>query len=162
MQQLWLEGRSKRRPDVIGFVNGIPLVFIKLKAHHRKIWVDYEYNLKDYKDTIPHLFHCNAFIILSNVIDSKIESVTSKFEHFNDWKRIEENQEGIVSQTIIKGTCSEERLMDLFENFILFDTSIGSVIKLIAKNHQFIGVNKAVNLFAAMREQYKEGNVAKE
>ncbi|MCB0642599.1 MAG: type I restriction endonuclease subunit R, partial [Phaeodactylibacter sp.] len=74
VQQLWLEGRSKRnkRPDIVGFVNGIPLLFIELKAPRHKVQVAYEDNLKDYRDTIPRIFHCNAFVILSNGLESKI------------------------------------------------------------------------------------------
>lgn len=165
VQQMWIEGKSKRRrrPDIIGFVNGIPLLFIELKAHHRKLKAAYEDNLSDYKDVIPKLFHCNAFIILSNGLDSKIGAITSKYEHFNDWKRIEEDQEGIVSlDTIIQGVCDKNRLLDLFENFILFDTSIGKVIKLIARNHQFIGVNKAINHFEQQQIRYKKGEITKE
>jgi len=73
VQQLWVEGKSrrKRRPDVIGFVNGLPLLFIELKAHHRKLKTAYDHNLSDYKDVIPKLFHYNAFIILSNGLDSR-------------------------------------------------------------------------------------------
>ncbi len=150
VQQMWIEGKSKRRkrPDIVGFVNGIPLVFIELKAHHRKLRVAYDTNLTDYKNTIPHLFHCNAIILLSNGFESKIGSLTSKFEHFHDWKRIRENEEGVVSlDTILKGVCEKSRLLDLFENFILFDNSVGKMVKLIARNHQFIGVNKAVDHF---------------
>ncbi|MFC3416589.1 type I restriction endonuclease subunit R [Algoriphagus hitonicola] len=135
-----------RRPDVIGFVNGIPLVFFELKAHHTDLRNAYTDNLTDYKDTIPHVFHSNAFIILSNGTDAKIGSVTSPYKFFNEWKRIEEDEEGIVSlDTILRGTCDRNRLMDLFENFILFDDSDGDLIKIIAKNHQFIGVNKVLN-----------------
>jgi type I restriction enzyme R subunit len=165
VQQLWVEGKSKRRkrPDIVGFVNGIPLLFIELKAHHRKIKVAYESNFKDYKSIIPRLFHCNAFIILSNGFESKIGAITSKYEHFHDWKRITEEQEGIISlDTILKGVCEKNRMMDLFENFILFDTSIGAVVKLIARNHQFIGVNKAVDHFISVQEQAKKGLVTKE
>lgn len=165
VQQLWIEGKSKRRkrPDIIGFVNGIPLLFIELKAHHRKLKVAFETNLNDYKRTIPHLFHCNAFVVLSNGIESKIGAITSKYEHFHDWKRITEEQEGIISlDTILKGVCEKTRLIDLFENFILFDTSIGAIVKLIARNHQFIGVNKAVEHFQLVQEQAKKGLIAKE
>lgn len=165
VQQMWIEGKSKRRrrPDIIGFVNGIPLLFIELKAHHRKLKAAYEDNLSDYKDVIPKLFHCNAFIILSNGLDSKIGAITSKYEHFNDWKRIEEDQDGIVSlDTIIQGVCDKNRLLDLFENFILFDTSIGKVIKLIARNHQFIGVNKAIKHFYQQQIRLNKGEITKE
>jgi len=165
VQQLWMEGKSKRRkrPDIVGFVNGIPLLFVELKAHHRKIKVAYETNLSDYKNTIPKMFHCNAFIILSNGIESKIGAVTSKFEHFSDWKRIEEDTTGVISlDTILKGVCEKNRMIDLFENFILFDTSIGSIVKLVARNHQFIGVNKAVEHFKTVQQQAKADEIEKE
>lgn len=165
VQQLWVEGKSKRRkrPDIVGFVNGIPLLFVELKAHHRKIQVAFETNLKDYKQTIPKMFHCNAFVILSNGFESKIGAITSKFEHYHEWKRITEEQEGIISlDTILKGVCEKNRIMDLFENFVLFDNSIGSIVKLIARNHQFIGVNKAVEHFVSVQQQAKQGLVAKE
>lgn len=165
VQQLWIEGKSKRkkRPDIVGFVNGIPLLFIELKAHHRKIKVAFETNLKDYKQTIPKMFHTNAFIILSNGFESKIGAITSKYEHFHDWKRITEEQEGIISlDGILKGVCEKNRIMDLFENFVLFDNSIGSIVKLIARNHQFIGVNKAVDHFIQVQEQAKNGFITKD
>ena len=134
-----------RRPDVIGFVNGIPLVFFELKAHHQDLRHAFSDNLKDYKDAIPHVFHNNGFIILSNGIDAKVGTITSKYKYFLDWKRIEEHEEGEVSlDTMLRGTCDKQRLMDMFENFLLFDDSHGDVIKLMAKNHQFIGVNKVI------------------
>jgi type I restriction enzyme R subunit len=134
-----------RRPDIVGFVNGIPLVFFELKAHHTDLRNAYTDNLTDYKDTIPHIFHTNAFIILSNGIDAKVGTVTSPYKFFTEWKRIEEHEEGIVSlDTMLRGTCEKTRLMDLFENFILFDNSAGDLIKILAKNHQFLGVNKVL------------------
>lgn len=134
-----------RRPDVIGFVNGIPLVFFELKAHHQDLHYAYADNLKDYKDTISSIFHTNAFIILSNGTDARVGTVTSKYKYFLEWKRIEEDEEGEVSlDTMLRGTCDKHRLMDIFENFLLFDDSGGDVIKLMAKNHQYIGVNKVI------------------
>lgn len=146
VRQMWIQGRLHlRRPDIIGFVNGIPLLFVELKAAHRNLKTAYDDNLTDYKDTIPQLFHYNAFIILSNGIESKIGAITSRYQHFHEWKRIHEDQKGIISlDTILQGTCERNRFMDLFENFILFDNSIGKTIKLIARNHQFLGVNKAI------------------
>ncbi|KAA0913105.1 type I restriction endonuclease subunit R [Psychrobacter sp. ANT_WB68] len=135
-----------RRPDIVGFVNGIPLVFFELKAHHQDLRHAYDDNFTDYKDTIPAIFHCNAFVILSNGTDSKVGTVTSPYKYFLDWKRIEEDAEGVVSlDTMIRGTCDPRRLMDIFENFLLFDTSYGEVVKLMAKNHQYIGVNKVID-----------------
>ena len=165
VQQLWIEGKSRRkkRPDIVCFVNGIPLVFIELKAHHRKIRVAYETNLSDYKNTIPKIFHCNAFIILSNGIDTKVGSITSQFGHFHDWKRITEEEEGLISlDRTLKGTCEKSRLLDLFENFILFDDSLGHIAKLVARNHQFIGVNKAIAHFAEMKRKAAAGTITPE
>ena len=134
-----------RRPDVIGFVNGIPLIFIELKAHYKDLRHAYDDNLKDYKDAIPHLFHSNGFIILSNGTDTRVGTVTSAYKFFLEWKRIEEEEEGVVSlDTMLRGTCAPHRLMDIFENFLLFDDSHGDTIKLMAKNHQYIGVNKVI------------------
>ena len=146
VRQLEIVGELyQRRPDVIGFVNGIPLVFLELKAHHQDLHHAYVDNLTDYKDTITQVFHTNAFIILSNGTDARVGTVTSRYKYFLEWKRIEENEEGEVSlDTMLRGTCDKHRLMDIFENFLLFDDSGGDVVKLMAKNHQYIGVNKVI------------------
>ncbi|MFA7448649.1 MAG: type I restriction endonuclease subunit R [Weeksellaceae bacterium] len=146
VRQLEVSGELyNRRPDVVGFVNGIPLVFIELKSHAVDLRSAYEDNFKDYKDTIPHLFHHNAFVILSNGIDSKVGTVTSPYKYFLDWKRITEEAEGEVSlDTMLRGVCAPQHLMDIFENFLLFDESSGNIVKLMAKNHQFIGVNRVL------------------
>lgn len=134
-----------RRPDVICFVNGLPLVFMELKAHHTDLRNAYTDNIKDYKDTIPHVFHCNAFILVSNGTDAKVGTITSPYKFFLDWKRITEEEEGVVSlDTIIRGTCSKNNLLDILENFLLYDDNGGEVVKIMAKNHQYIGVNKVL------------------
>jgi type I restriction enzyme, R subunit len=135
-----------RRPDVVCFVNGIPLIVIELKAHHQNIQNAFTENITDYKDAIPHLFYYNAFIILSNGSDAKVGTLTSKYKYFLDWKRINEDDEGIIKmETMYKGTCAKHNLLDIFENFLLFDDSGGEVVKIMAKNHQYIGVNKVIN-----------------
>jgi type I restriction enzyme R subunit len=165
IRQLWLQGKSnrERRPDIIGFVNGIPLLFIELKAAHRKLENAYNDNFTDYKDVIPKLFYYNAFVLLSNGIESRIGSVTGKYQHFHEWKRITEEDEGIVAlDRIILGVCAKKRFLDLFENFILFDNSLGKVVKLIARNHQFIGVNKAIENIQHKDQLYKLGKISLE
>ena len=146
VRQLQISGELyNRRPDVIGFVNGIPLVFFELKAHHTDLRNAYVDNLNDYKKTIPEVFHCNAFIIISNGSDARVGTATSPYKYFLEWKRIEEEQEGIVSlDTMLRGTCAKHRLMDIFENFLLFDDSGGDITKIMAKNHQYLGVNKVL------------------
>ena len=147
VRQLEVVGKLyNRRPDIVGFVNGIPLVFFELKAHHTDLRHAYEDNLADYKDTIPEILQCNAFIILSNGTDARVGTVTSPYKFFLEWKRIDEGDEGVVSlDTLLRGTCDKTRLLDLLENFLLFDGSGDAVVKLMAKNHQYIGVNKVVN-----------------
>lgn len=165
VRQLWIEGKSRRmrRPDIVGFVNGIPLLFIELKAAHRKLEKAYNDNFTDYLDVIPKLFHTNAFVVLSNGIESRIGSITAKYQHFNEWKRITEDEQGVVDlDRIILGICEKSRFMDLFENFILFDDTFGTVIKLIAKNHQFIGVNKAFENIRDKDEKHKKGEITLE
>ena len=165
VRQLWLQGKSnrERRPDIIGFVNGIPLLFIELKAAHRKLENAYNDNLTDYKDVIPKLFYYNAFVLLSNGIESRIGSITGKYQHFHEWKRITEEDEGIVAlDRIIVGVCEKKRFLDLFENFILFDNSLGKTVKLIAHNHQFIGVNKAIDNIKYKNQLYKLGKISLE
>jgi len=126
--QFWVSsptGIYKRRPDLIGFVNGLPLVFIELKKSHGKIQHAYRHNLKDYKNTIPQVFWYNAFVILSNGSQAKIGSVTAGWEHFADWKRINsEGERGVISlETLIRSTCGKSALIDLIENFTLGDGS---------------------------------------
>jgi len=138
--QFWVSsptGIYKRRPNLIGFVNGLPLVFIELKKSHGKIQHAYQHNLKDYKNTIPQVFWYNALVILSNGWQAKIGTVTAGWEHFADGKRINsEGERGVISlETLIRGTCSKPALIDLIENFTLYDESKGGVAKITAKNH---------------------------
>ena len=146
VRELWIKGDLyRRRADIVGFVNGIPLLFMELKNVHLDIQAAYEQNLADYKDTVPHLFHHNAFIVLANGVDARIGSLSSRFEHFSEWKRLAEEEPGVVDmETLLKGVCSKRNFMDVFENFIVFDDSRGQPIKIIARNHQYLGVNRAV------------------
>jgi len=146
VREFWVRGDLyRRRADIVGFVNGLPLLFMELKNVHRDIRAAYEQNFKDYKDTVPHLFHHNAFVVLANGVDAKIGSVTSRFEHFHEWKRLAEDEPGVVEmETLLKGVCEKKNFMDLFENFILFDDPLGEPKKILARNHQFLGVNRAI------------------
>ena len=135
-----------KRPDAIGFINGLPLVMMEFKRIDKNLHDAYHGNLRDYKDTIPSLFWYNALIILSNGSESKFGSLTAEWEHFSEWKRVEseDEQEEVPLQTILTGICDHRRLLDIIENFTLFMEAQGGLIKLIAKNHQYLGVNNAV------------------
>lgn len=153
--QLWVTGEMyKRRADLVGFVNGLPLIFAELKAVHKKLDNAFKNNLADYKDTIPQIFWYNAFIILSNGSESRIGTITADFEHFNEWKKINsEGEEGIVSlETIIKGTCEKKRFLDILENFMLYQDTGGSLTKMISKNHQYLGVNNVISSFRQIKD----------
>ncbi|HML77356.1 type I restriction endonuclease subunit R [Geobacter sulfurreducens] len=155
VRELWIKGQLyRRRADIIGFVNGIPLLFMELKNVNKEIRAAYEQNLADYKDTVPHLFHHNAVIVLANGIDAKIGSLSSRYEHFHEWKRLEETAPGVVNmETLLKGICAKGAFMDMFENFILFDDSSGKTVKIVARNHQFLGVNRAVQAVRDRQER---------
>lgn len=146
VRELWVQGSLyRRRPDLVGFVNGLPLLFIECKNVHKKLRAAYDQNLKDYLDTIPQLFHHNAFLLLANGTEAKIGALGGKFEHFHNWKRLEEDEPGVVDmETLLKGVCSKRNLLDLFENFILFDEAGDRTVKIVARNHQFLGVNRAL------------------
>lgn len=146
VRELWVRGDLyRRRADIIGFVNGLPLLFIECKNLHKNLKAAFEQNFSDYRDTIPHLFHHNAIVMFANGEQAKIGSITSRWEHFNEWKRLAEDAPGAVDmETLIKGVCDRRNFLDLVENFILFDESAGEPKKIIARNHQFLGVNRAI------------------
>ncbi|SER19772.1 type I restriction enzyme, R subunit [Nitrosomonas sp. Nm51] len=155
VRELWVRGDIyRRRADIVGFVNGLPLLFIECKTLHKDIRHAFEKNLCDYKDTVPHLFHHNALIILANGVDARIGSVSSRFEHFNDWKRLAEDEPGVVDmETLLKGVCNKRNFIDLLENFIVFDESREKMVKIVARNHQYLGVNRAIDAVKHRKER---------
>ena len=143
-----------RRADLVCFVNGLPLVFIELKAVYRNIREGFENNLSDYMDenVIAHAFHHNAFLIVSNGDRARYGSITSEWEHFAEWKRLSEADKGSLdAERLLNGMLAHDRLLDIVENFILLDDSKPEATrKVIARNHQVLGVNRAV---ASVRKQ---------
>ena len=142
----------RRRTDIVGFVNGIPLLFVELKRADVDVQNAYTDNYTDYLDTIPQLFYYNAFLILSNGVEAKVGTLGSKYEFFHEWKRLEEGERGSVAlETMLRGICSKENFLDLLENFILYDHSAGRTAKILARNHQYLGVNEAVKAYEARK-----------
>ena len=142
----------RRRTDIVGFVNGIPLLFVELKKNTVDVQNAYEDNYTDYQDTIPHLFYYNAFIMLSNGTEAKIGTLGSKYEFFHEWKRLAEDEQGCVAlETMLRGICKKENFLDLFENFILYAHSGGHTAKILARNHQYLGVNEVMKAYAARK-----------
>ena len=154
VRELWIKGALyRRRADIVGFVNGIPLLFMELKNIYRNIRRAYNENFSDYKDTVPNIFHHNAFVVLGNGVDARIGSFSASFELFREWKRLDEDEPGVVDmETLLKGVCTKSNFLDLFENFILFDDSGGRLIKVVAQNQQYLGVNRAIGSLEDRRD----------
>jgi type I restriction enzyme R subunit len=158
--QLWIKCTGTaaladyRRPDVLLYVNGIPLVFVELKNSNVKLKTAFSDNLTNYKHDIPQLFITNAFCVLSNAVETRLGSLTGKWEHFFGWLRVNDEKEkidraqiketGTSLERLVEGLLPRERLLDYVENFILFHRDTN---KIIAQNHQFIGVNHAFEQF---------------
>jgi type I restriction enzyme, R subunit len=164
VSQLWVQGPFiRRRPDLLVYLNGIPIVFIELKNSIVALRTAYEDNVLNYRKDIPLLFHYNALCILSNGLETKIGSFNAGYEHFFYWlrdknerqvpdtKRIKEY--GVSLDYAVLGICDKKNLLDYLENFILYYNDMG---KIVAKNHQFLGVNNVIHHFAdRLQHDYK-------
>ena len=148
----------RRRADIVGFVNGIPLLFMELKNHNVEVVDAFNKNYRDYLDTIPQLFYHNAFIMFSNGLEARVGTIDSKWEFFHEWKRLTEEDAGSIElPTMLRGICKKENFLDLLENFILYDHSGGRTAKIMARNHQYMGVNQAVEMYR--NRQYLNGKL---
>lgn len=149
VRELWVYGALyRRRADIVGFVNGIPLLFVELKNHNVEVENAFNENYRDYLDTIPQLFYHNAFIIFSNGLEARVGTIDSKWKFFHEWKRLTELDNGNIElPTMLRGICKKENFLDLLENYILYDHSDGKTVKIMARNHQYLGVNQAVEMY---------------
>lgn len=158
--QLWIQGsRGFRRPDLLLYVNGLPLVFIELKNSNVSLRTAYDDNLMNYRAEIPQLFHFNAVCVLSNALETRVGSVTADWEHFFPWLRVDDEKEkidreeirekGTSVELVVDGLLAPARLLNYFENFILYYRGTS---KIIAQNHQFIGVDRAYERFQRRQE----------
>jgi type I restriction enzyme R subunit len=145
------------RPDLVGFLNGMPWVVIELKKPAVPARAAFDENLTHYKKEIPQLFWFNALLIASNGTDSRVGSLTADWERFFEWKRIEREDEPrrVSLEVMLRGTCDRTRLLDLVENFTLFSEHKAGLVKILGQNHQFLGVNNAI---ASMLEARKLGH----
>jgi len=152
--QVWVAGDLyRRRCDLVLFVNGIPLVLAEFKGPNRPAKAAFDENVTDYRDTIPQLFIPNGFVICSNGSEAKVGSTYAPWEFFGDWKVVDaDGSRGVVAlETTIRGTCAHDRLLDLVENFTSFMERPGGLIKVVARNHQLLGVNAAIENLLRVR-----------
>jgi len=157
VSQMWIQGHyNYRRPDVIVFVNGLPLVFIELKNSTVKVEEAYNKNLLSYKKDVPNLFAFNQICVLSNGFETKLGAFNASYDYFFEWLKATEGEkidrkhirdEGVSAEYFVKCLLNKSTLIDYIENFILFENQS---IKIIAKNHQFMGVN---NLCEAVKNR---------
>lgn len=159
VSQMWIKGRYNwRRPDIIVFVNGLPLVFIELKNGIVKVEEAYRKNLKSYIKDIPNLFAFNQICVLSNGFETRLGTFNATFDYFFEWLKQKEGEKvdrkaisesGVSADYFVDGLMRKETLIDYIENFILFENKS---IKIIAKNHQFLGVNNLMESVKNRRE----------
>lgn len=173
VSQLWIKSQGAnailnyRWPDVILYVNGLPLVFIELKNSNVKLKTAYTVNLAEYKNHIPQLFYFNAFCILSNALNTKVGAYASDWDYFFDWLRVSSEKEKIDRKKIeaagtsleyaIEGLLEPSKLLDYVENFIVYQNES---TKIIAQSHQLLGVNRAFDRFKN-RDDYPEDERSK-
>ncbi len=142
------------RPDLVGFVNGLPWVVIELKKPGVPARAAFDENLTHYKQQIPNLFWFNALMIASNGTDSRVGSLTADWGRWVEWKRIEREDEPrrVSLEVMLRGTCDPTRLLDVVENFTLFSEHKAGLVKIISQNHQYLGVNNAIASMLDARE----------
>jgi type I restriction enzyme R subunit len=145
-----IENHNNRRPDVLIFLNGIPIVVIELKNpadENATIKKAYQ-QIQTYKKEIPALFVYNELVIISDGIECKIGSFTSSWERMMPWRTIDGDEVAPATipqiEVLIKGIFDKHRLLDLLRHFIVFDEDDGKVVKKVAAYHQYYAVNKAL------------------
>ncbi len=158
------ENGIERRPDVILFVNGIPLLVLELKNladENATIWTAYD-QFQTYKDQLPTLFRYNEILVISDGIEARAGTISSEKERFMQWKTIDgrKPKNGLTEvEVLLRGMCEKQRLLDIIRNFIVFEKDKETKKKLAAY-HQYWAATKALeSTKAAMRGNRKAGIV---
>jgi len=158
-----IENNIERRPDVVLFVNGIPLVVIELKNpadENATIWTAYE-QFQTYKEQIPSLFKYNEILVISDGIQARAGTVTSEPERFMQWKTIdgEKQKEGLTEiEILLRGMFDKNRILDITRNFIVFEKDRETKKKLAA-HHQYWATNKALESTLQARKSNKKAGI---
>ena len=140
---------KEKRPDVVVFINGIPLIVFELKnAINEDTTIENAYNqIKNYQEDIRNLFYYNAFSVISDGINARIGTITADFNRFMTWKSKDgEKPEENINQidVLLNGVFRKDRLIDIISNFILFQNKEEGRIKILAGYHQYFAVEKSI------------------
>ena len=158
-----IENNVERRPDVILFINGLPLVLFELKNladENADIWMAYD-QFQTYEDQLPALFRFNEILIISDGIEARAGTITSEKERFMPWKTIsgEKPTSGLTQiEVLLRGMCNKKVLLDLIRNFVVFEKD-KETKKKIAAYHQYWAVNKALESTLKARKGNKKAGV---
>lgn len=148
-QFTYIENGNNRRPDVIVFVNGLPLVVIELKSPSKdEVGAENAYHqIRNYIHDIPSLFIYNAFCVISDLSVTKAGTLTSGLDRFMEWKSKDgsyENNQFAQFETFYEGMFAKERFLDILQNFICFSGDKHNQVKILAGYHQYFAVRKAI------------------
>ncbi|MCC6371383.1 MAG: type I restriction endonuclease subunit R [Bacteroidia bacterium] len=145
-----VEGNQNKRPDIVLFVNGLPMVLIELKnALTEKADLQSAYTqVKNYQQAIPSLFNYNAFNIISDGWDAAYGTISSNFNYYKPWKTKDgvetESSSDLQLEVLIKGMCNKQTLLDAIQHFVVYEKTEKETIKKMAQYHQYYAVNKAL------------------
>ena len=149
VNQFTIVEHDERRPDLIVFINGLPIVVFELKSlSNEKVGLEKAYNqLETYKSKIPSLFNTNAFMVVSDGANAKVGTISSNLERFSAWKSIDgvKMNSHIQIETLVLGMFDKKRLLDIIKNFIVFVDDGVKSIKILSAYHQYFAVKKAVD-----------------
>lgn len=148
-QYTYIENGNNRRPDIILFINGLPLVLMELKSPSKEeAHAENAYNqIRNYMQDIPSMFIYNAFCVISDLSTNKAGTITAGLDRFMEWKTKDGNYENTALaqfDTFYEGIFPKERLLDILKNFILFSEDAQKPVKIMAGYHQYFAVRKAV------------------
>lgn len=148
-QYTYIENGNNRRPDIILFINGLPLVLIELKSPSKdEVGAENAYNqIRNYIQDIPSMFIYNAICVISDLSTNKAGTITSGFDRYMEWKKKDAEHETVDVadfEVFYEGMFQRERLLDIIKNFILFSGDSQKPIKILAGYHQYFAVRKAI------------------
>jgi len=148
-QFTYVENGNNRRPDIIVFINGLPLVVIELKSPSKdEVGAENAFNqIRNYMQDIPSMFYYNAFCVISDLSANKAGTITSGIDRFMEWKTKDgsyENTAFAQFDTFYEGMFQRDRLLDIIKNFILFSNETPKPVKILAGYHQYFAVRRAV------------------